>query len=189
MVDDKVIRESYRSMSTEGLIHFASTEATGLTPAALKILQHELVARNLDITSIESKKKSPSISIAITDPANGIVHKEVVKFALQLKQEGLTDENIVVNLMEEGIEEAAARKITEGIPVAAKAGMAKASRGLLFATFILLAGIALKLIHPYRPFIDITDIIAAVAIGFGCIQLIACIYNRYKYSTVLKNIV
>ena len=180
-------------MSDEALIHFASEDGPGLTAEAFGILKDEFVTRNLPmdvITAIEDGTFSAQRE-SVTHIENMEMREfssTVLAHALNEKRDGKSNAAIVAGLVETGMDEQQAELLISQLQRHAEALLAKSNNNLLTGVFICIAGLAIHLISPQKPFVTLMDILSICAIGWGIIMFLKNLFDKNKYAAVIRNI-
>ena len=108
MIELKIFKEQYQRMPDDELIRFAKNEVQHLTMESFHLLKAEFEFRNLNIgvlEEVETDRLLSEISKQSTfEKATNIEYAEMIwKFALDQKEEGKTDPEILDALITKGV--------------------------------------------------------------------------------------
>jgi hypothetical protein len=186
MIDPKVILDKYASMQDSELIHFAMEDGQRLTPEGKRLLEDELARRSLggNITGIETTS-----NLNVHHTIRSSHHDRLMtSYALEQKENGKADLDIIAGIMETGIEESIARDIVSSIETNATSGIKKSEMEKLIGSLIFICGLSVIFL-PLSPFSNrLIYILAWCAILFGALKYIKGLYYKKRYKKALENI-
>lgn len=193
MLDEKMVREHYMSLSNQQLIDIADDNADKLLPAAFQLLKHEFVQRKMDLTPIEeaeARMQTANEEKAIQMRAQNEEEfgKSLWKFIINETTNGTDGDTLKMKLAEFGLNEEESDQLIEQVPD-------KLTELIDSFDTTLKVGIA---IFAFGLFIVLTNSASSGSIGLtvlpwvsiiaGAIQFIRGMNEKKKYQAILESL-
>ena len=193
MIELKIVKEQYERMPDEELIRFAINESQHLTLESFHLLKTEFESRNLDIgvlEEVEIDEKLAEINKQSTfELATSIEYTEMIwKFALEEKEKGKSNTEILHSLMERRVEENYAGMLIETLESKSKDLVNDLDNEIVAAWIVLCAGLIAVILGGSGAVHGIIALYGLIAIIGGVIRLSRSYPQKKKYETVVSNI-
>ena len=192
MFDPSLIKDNYKQMSDDQLIHLAKTEGNELSAEALTILHEEFIDRNLntdvfgtveDIKEEDRKENQERIKEAETNeqllPTWNYIFDE--------KRNGSTNEEIYNGLLQREIDKDSATLMISSMEAKAKDILASHEADKLRGGLVCAAGLAITFVtYSAVSTSGGTYVVAWGAIIFGAIRFFKALNNCDKYKEIIE---
>ena len=195
MININTIRENYTAMTDRQLIDIAQKDGQKLTPDAFQVLQEEFARRQLDESPVQAvlQLKNLRYQEYISDVQQGNDEEfqdAVWTYAIDAKEDNLTNAEILQGLMDHGLDINGAEFILAGIPEKVQAMLNDHAAKVTINVLIVFLGILVTL-SSFSFALNSgsgTYIVAFGAMIFGTFRLVKAISDKGRYKRLLIKI-
>lgn len=189
-MDLERVRDAYANMYNEELLNFAKNDGLKITTDAFLILKEELTKRNIGADILKGLEHEIMLHVSLnsrrlSEDVNRNLFHEAIEFSLTQKQNGSSNYDIYVGLIEMGVSEKYSNRIINKLPEWTD-GLHKDSNAELQAGVVTLI---LGIIAMYIAIsIERFEIGAAMLLLLGIVKIIIWTTKKNQYQKILDQL-
>lgn len=193
MVDQSIIQAQYERMTDAELVYFARNEAGNLTLESFNLLKAEFTKREIDFAVLELGDSDNPLAendrqTAFERATAQAFTKPLWQYALDAKEQGISNADIAAGLMRKGMAEQSANVLVQSLKAKAKQLIDDYDSFIIVSWICFFTGIILFILISNRTLSVTFGIYGLLMLIVSAVGGLKSYFNKKKYRAVLENI-